>query len=78
MKYIRTNLKSIIIVVLLLAGLAVTLYLVKNPQIFKSRAGADAIKITTPDGLKLEKREDGKYYTNSDQIQIEVQDFDRL
>ena len=65
------------IVVLILIGLVVTLYLIKNPKIFRSKAGAEALNITTSDGQKVEQVE-GKFTTNSNHIKIGIQDLNRL
>lgn len=45
--YLKTNLKIIIISLILLLGLVVTLYLVKNPKIFKSKADEGSIFSST-------------------------------
>ena len=74
MNLIRTNLRTIIILALLVLGLIVTLYLVKNPQVFKSRADATKFQITGRDGTEA-NYENGKFTTTSDHITIGIKDI---
>lgn len=58
MEYIRKNLKSLLIVFFLILGLAVGMYLVKNPKIFRSKANdkpADSLKVSDSNGENIEK-----------------------
>lgn len=72
------NFKTIIISALVILGLVVTVYLVKNPKIFKSKAGAEALNITTSDGQTVPQVVPGKFTTTSDHIKIGVQDINGL
>lgn len=80
MNLIKFNLRSIIILVLVGLGLIVTIYLVRNPQIFKSRADASRLKVSDKDGNPVswvcENNDTSKckFTTTSDQITIGVQD----
>lgn len=58
MEYIRKNLRQLLIVFILFLGLAVGVYLVKNPKIFRSKANskpADSLKVSDSDGKNIEK-----------------------
>lgn len=72
MDLIKKKYKSIIIISLLLLGLFVTVYLVKNPQIFKSRANADRFQVIDGDGNQV-SYENGKFVTTSDHITVGIQ-----
>lgn len=52
MEYIRKNLKSILIVAILAVGLVVGMYLVKNPQIFKSKADIQTVDQISGDNIR--------------------------
>ena len=77
MNIIRANLKSIIILLLVILGVAVTVYLVKNPQILKSRADVEGLNVTDKNGNSVTKVE-GKFTTTSDHIKIGVQDINKF
>lgn len=77
MDIIKKNTKSIIILVLVILGLVITVYLVKNPQIFKSRADVDALSVTADDGSPVTV-EPGKFTTTSGHIKIGIQDLKKL
>lgn len=70
----KKNLRSIIITLLLLAGLAAAVYLVQTQKIFKSRANVDQLRVTTSDGAQVQK-ENNQFTTISDTIRIEVPDI---
>ena len=73
MKLIKANLRSIIILVLVVLGLIVTIYLVKNPQIFKSRADSSRFQITDKDGNNV-PYDGSKFTTISDHITVGIQE----
>ncbi len=73
MNLIKGNFRSIIIVVLIVLGLLVTVYSVKNPQIFKSRADSSRFQVKGSDGSEV-LFENDKYTTSSDHITIGIQD----
>lgn len=69
--------KSVLIIIILLAGLIITLVLIKNPKIFKSKAGAEALNITTQDGQPVPQIE-GRFKTSSERIRIGIQNLGGL
>lgn len=80
MELIRTNIKSIIIALLLILGVVVTVYLAQQRQILKSRAVDDAstlIEITDEQGNQLQPESPGSsnFKTNSRNLRIQVKDF---
>lgn len=61
MKYLRKNIKPLLIVFILLLGLVVGVYLVKNPKIFRSRANsqpANSLQVTDYNGENIERLND--------------------
>lgn len=80
MNLITTNLKSIIILAVVVLGLLVTVYLVKNPQIFKSRADASKFQITGSDGKSADyvcednDRSKCKFTTAAERITVGIQE----
>lgn len=67
--------KQLVILGLLIAGLAVTLILIKSPQIFKSQADIEVNNIISPkdtDGNELEYQGNNTYKTKSNTINIEL------
>lgn len=69
--------KYLITIIILLLGLLALLYLVRNPQIFKSRATSDvssALEVTSPEG-EVEYQGNNTYKTNSPRIKIRIQDL---
>lgn len=61
MEYIRSNIKSLLIVVILLIGLVVGVYLVLHPQIFRSKADLQyANKLSGENTTKLNPEETSK------------------
>lgn len=77
MDIIKTNLKSIIISVLIITGLVVTVYLIKNPKIFKSHADEASLNIKTADDKPVEQV-NGVFTTTSDHIKIGVGSLEGL
>ena len=83
MEYIKHNLKSILIVFVIFGGLIVSLILIKNPTIFKSKAAADidypsALNITDEQNQQLNYKGEGVYIIKDNKIKIGVKDFDKL
>lgn len=73
--------KQLIIILILLIGLAFSVILVQKTQIFKSRASAEGLAITSPDGQPVYFKEttDQTYYeTEADSIQFSAQDIEVL
>ena len=75
--------KSVIILLLLLIGIIVSLTLIKNPTIFKSKAAADidypsALNITDEQNQQLNYKGEGVYIIKDNKIKIGVKDFDKL
>ncbi len=81
MEILRSNLKSIIIVSLLVLGLVTVVLLVQKQQIFKSKAAADinvALHVTDDQGNPLEYQGGNTYKTNSTNIKIGIKDLEQL
>lgn len=58
MEYTRKNFRHLVVIFILLLGLAVGLYLVRNPKIFRSRASskpADNLKVSDSERENIEK-----------------------
>lgn len=75
MSYLKSNLKKVAIIILLMAGLVVSTYLVLKPQIFKSRAEADLnsiIQITSPSGEELKPDVNNTYTSTSEKLKIKL------
>lgn len=73
------NLKSLIITIIIILGLGVSLYLIKNPKIFKSHANAkfeyeNAIQVTDDNNQPLKYKSDGQYELTSQKVKISVKD----
>lgn len=80
MEYIRLHLKSLLIIILLLAGLVVGVYLVQTKQIFKSRAFTDvneAFEMTDDLGNNLKCGGD-TCETESLRVNIRIKDVPAL
>lgn len=78
MDFIKQNLKTIVLVTLLLIGLVVAIVLVQTKQVFKSRASTQGYSITSSGESGVQKEEDGTFSTNSDSIRIEINDLEKL
>ncbi len=68
----KINLKAVLIIGLLSVGLAVTVLLVQNQQIFRSRANADALIITGNNGDNVNVEGSHKFNTEADSITISI------
>lgn len=83
MEFIKKNLKPILIIALIFAGLIVSLILIKNPTIFKSKAAADidypgALNITDSYNQPLKYKGEGVYITKKDKVKLGIKDFQKL
>lgn len=83
MQYIKNNLKSILIIALIFVGLIVSLILIKNPTIFKSKAAADidypsALNITDSSSQPLNYKGEGVYIIKDSKIKLGIKDFQKL
>lgn len=76
--YLKPNTKSLLTVLILLAGLAVGVFLVQRTQILKSSASAEAVDITTEEGNAISQDESGQYQTDSLKVRINIKDVDKL
>lgn len=63
---------QIVSLILLVVGLAATLFLIRNPQIFKSKAGSEPLVFKDISGNALPVNDSGTPYTTSPRIKIEV------
>lgn len=73
MNLIKANLKSIIILGLVVLGLLVTIYLVKNPTIFKSRADSNKFQITGSNGNEAQFV-DNQFTTTADHVTVGIRE----
>lgn len=83
MEFIKKNLKSILIVIVIFGGLIVSLVLIQNPTIFKSKAAENidypgALNITDSSGQELTYKGEGVYIIKGDKIKIGVKNFSHL
>src|SRR5258708_23782411 len=78
MEYLKTNLKGIALLSLLILGITVGLYLVSHPKIFKSKADAAGLIITSSDGSTVNYQGNNSFQTTSDNVQIGIQNLDKL
>lgn len=78
MDFIKQNLKTIVLVALLLIGLVVAIVLVQTKQVFKSRASSQGYSATAADGSEVVRQEDGTFSTTSDSVRIEINDLEKL
>lgn len=78
MEFIKQNLKTIVLVTVLIIGLALAVILVQTKQIFKSKASTGGYSITSPEESGVLKEEDGSFSTSSDSIRIEISDLEKL
>lgn len=73
--------KSIIILILLLLGIAVSVYLVQTRQIVKSRAGSavgDGLRVSNEDGKEVIYEGNNTWKTNSTHNEINIEDLQQL
>lgn len=63
---------QILSLILLVGGLIATLFLIKNPQIFRSRAGSEPIVFKDINGQPLPTKDNAMPYTSSTKIKIEI------
>lgn len=83
MEFIKKNLKSILIIVVIFGGLIVSLILIKNPTIFKSKAAADidypsALNISDASNQPLKYKGEGVYIIKDSKIKLGIKDFSKL
>lgn len=81
MENIKANYRSIMIILLLIAGLLAGVYLVQKQQLFKSKASSEvnsAIKATDENGKELEYQGNSTFKTDSRKINIGIKDLQQL
>lgn len=77
MDFIKQNLKTIILVTVLIIGLVVAIVLVQTKQVFKSRASTEGLKVSSDQG-EVQREDDGTFSTDSNSIRIEINDLEKL
>lgn len=78
---IKSNWKAILGVSVLIVGLGITVYLVQNKQIFKSRAATEinsALNVTDENGTALIYKGNNTYQATSKKVRIEISNLDQL
>ena len=81
MDFILNHKKQLILSLLLLLGLILAVFLAQNRQLFKSKASAEAVGVSSTNGAPVEVKNygDGSYYsTTSDSVQFSVKDLEVL
>ncbi|MDO8619512.1 MAG: hypothetical protein Q7R49_06270 [Candidatus Daviesbacteria bacterium] len=78
---LKSNWKTILIVVIFIFGLVVTLVLIQNQQVFKSKAGSEinsALNVTDENGDALLYQGNNTYQATSKKVRIEIGDVESL
>lgn len=73
--------KPIIILLLLLIGIAVSVYLVQNRQVLKSRAGSEVgngLRVSNEDGSEVKYDGNNTWRTNTTHNEINIEDLQQL
>ena len=78
MEYIKANFKGLLLIFLIISGIVVGLYLVSHPQIFKSRANAEAVNVVANDGSPVHVESNYQFSTQAENVTISIKDISKL
>lgn len=74
-EFVRKNITSLILIVVLLAGLSVTLYLTRTQRNFTGKAASEIsniIEVTDPNGSVIAPNGNAAYSTNTNKVILRV------